>query len=146
MQEYGAAAAGNAGARVVVDLDNEIVEVVLAPQAVARLAAFEPNRLVVMAVGRVFAPGILAADRAHRQKAFRADMAVGTPPQLPGMEGAAGGAAVALALVGPDAAPAERDRDGQISCRQPATAGVAGRGANADDRQRTITHRCLISD
>src|SRR5262245_13576778 len=110
MQEHGAAAPGNARARIVVDLDDEIVEVILAGQAVAGRTARKADRLVVMAVGRIFAPGILGTDRTDRQKAFRADMAVGAPPQAPRMEDAARGAAVALALVGPDAATAERNR------------------------------------
>ena len=62
MQEHGAAAAGDARARVVVDLDDEVVEMILAGQPVAGLAAPKPDRLVVMAVGRVFAPGVLGAD------------------------------------------------------------------------------------
>src|ERR1043166_4442969 len=110
MQEHGAATPGNAGAGVVVDLDDEVVEVIFAPQAVAALAAPAPDRAIVMAVGGVFAPGILGANRANVKMRLGADVTVGAPPQAPGMKDAARGAAVALALVGLDAATAERDR------------------------------------
>ena len=51
------------GVRVVVDLDDEIVEMVVARQPVAGLVAVEPDRLIVVAVVRVLAPGVLGADR-----------------------------------------------------------------------------------
>src|SRR5262245_13661095 len=146
MQEHGAAAPGDARAGVVVDLDDEIVEVVVARQAVAARAALQANRLVVMAVGRVFAPGILGTDRPHREMRFRADMAVGAPPQPLGEEDAAGSAAVALALVGLDAATTERDRYDPAVCDKPAPPGISGGTVNADHRQRPITHICPISD
>ena len=77
------------GARVVIDLDNEIVEVILARQPVAGLVADQPDRLIVMAV----VPGLrtrrLRAGSARTgRKRARARMAVGAPPQLPRMEGA----------------------------------------------------------
>ena len=80
MQEHGAAAPGDARRGIVVDLDDEVVEMILAPQPVAGLAARETNRLVVMAVGRVFAPGILGTNRANRQEGLGPDMTVGAPP------------------------------------------------------------------
>src|SRR5262245_30946919 len=146
MQEHGAAAPGDPRAGVVVDLDNEIVEVVVTRQAVAARPALQANRLVVVPVGRVFAPGILGTDRPHGKMRFRADMAVGPPPQPRGKEDAAGGAAVALALVGLDAATTERNRYGPAISGEPAPAGVSRSGVNADHRQRPITHICLISD
>src|SRR5438067_6680632 len=110
MQEHGAAAPGDARRRIVVDLDDEVVEMLLAPQPVAGLAARETNRLIVMPVGRVFAPGMFGTNRANRQEGLGPDMTVGAPPQPAWMEDAAGGAAVALALVGLDAATSKRDR------------------------------------
>src|SRR4051812_40345450 len=146
MQEHGAAASGNARAGVVVDLDDEIVEVILAPQAVAGLAGRTPHGLVIMAVGRIFAPGVFGPDRPGGNVRPGARMAIGPPPQSPGMEDAARGAAVAFALVGLDAATAERDRDGPAIRREPAPSGIPGGAVNADQRERPITHRCLISD
>jgi hypothetical protein len=66
VQEYGAAAAGDAGEAVVVDLDNKIIEVVVAPEPVAAVIAAPPYRLVVMAARGVFAPGIVRSDGANR--------------------------------------------------------------------------------
>ena len=146
MQEYGAAAPGNARAGVVVDFDNEIVEVIVALQAVAGLACRTPHRLVVVTVGRIFAPGIVSADRPARQMGPGADMAVGPPPQSLRTKDAARGAAIALALVGHDAATAERDGDGPTVGREPTPTGISGSAVNADQREWPITHRCLISD
>src|SRR5262245_58346676 len=99
MQEHGAAASGDARAGVVVDLDDEIVEVILALQAVAGFACGTAHRLVIVAVGRIFAPGVFGLDRPGGNVRLGADMAVGPPPQSPGMEDAARGAAIAFALV-----------------------------------------------
>ena len=74
------AAAGNARRAVVIDLDDEIIEVVVPREPVAGLIAVEPDRLVVMTVVRVLAPGVFGPDRAHRQQGLRADMAIGAPP------------------------------------------------------------------
>src|SRR5689334_14885471 len=135
MQEHRAAAAGNPRTRVVVDLDYEIVEVVLAPQAVAALAAAETNRLIVMTIGRVFAPGVLGADRPDRQEGLRPDVTIGAPPQPARVKDAERGAAVALALVGLDAATSERDRNGPAIGREPPPAGVTCSRGNANHRQ-----------
>src|SRR5260370_11581323 len=58
MQEYRAAAAGDARGAVVIDLDNEIIEMVVARQSIAAATGFEPYRPVVMAALRSFAPGV----------------------------------------------------------------------------------------
>ena len=68
MQEHGAATAGNARTKIVIDLDDEVVEVVLPCQPVAGLVIDQPDRLVVTAVVRIFAPGVFGPDGAKRQK------------------------------------------------------------------------------
>ena len=74
MQEHGAAAAGDARARVVIDLDDEIVEMILARQPVALVVARDADRLVVMPVVGVFAPGVGGRDGARwRDKCAGAD-------------------------------------------------------------------------
>src|SRR5258707_1158389 len=108
MQEHRAAAALDAGRAVVVDLDNEIVEVVVAPQPVAAAIAVQPHRSVVMSACGVFTPGVFRPYGADGQKCARPRMAVGAPPQLPRPERAFRGPSVALALVGPDAAAPQR--------------------------------------
>jgi len=101
VQEHGAAAMRDARATVVIDLDDEVIEMILAFQAVAGGIARALDRPVVMPIVGVLAPGIVTADRLH--------VTVGAPPQFFGMEDAPGRAAVAFALVGADAAAAERD-------------------------------------
>ena len=110
MQEDRAAAAGYSGLGVVIDLDDEIIEVIVAPEPVAAAIRRQPHRLVVMAIAGVFAPGVLGPDGANRQERARPGVAVGPPPQLPRPERAPGGAAIALALVGQNAAAPQRDR------------------------------------
>jgi hypothetical protein len=86
MQKYRAATASDARRAVVIDLDNEIVEAVVAREPIAAAISVEPHRLVVMAAPGIFAPGVLPADGANRQKCPRPRVAVGAPPQLPGPE------------------------------------------------------------
>ena len=76
MQEYRTTAAGHTGSAVVVDLDDEIVEVILAGQPVAGVVARQPDGLVVMAISGVFAPGVLGTNRPDRQKRLRPPVAV----------------------------------------------------------------------
>src|SRR5665213_385922 len=132
MQEHRAAAAGDSRRNVVVDLDDEIVEMIGARQAVAALIALQPHGLIIVAARRVLAPGILRPDRTNRQKGFGPRVPIGAPPQPPWPKCASWGAAVALALVGLDAAAPERHRYRQAACREPALARIARRGANAD--------------
>src|ERR1700736_483077 len=146
MQEYRAAAAGDARGTVVIDLDNKIIEVIVALEPIAAAIAIQPHRLVVMAAPGVFAPGVFRSDSANRQKCMRPRVAVGAPPQLPGPERAFWGPAIALALVGPDSAAPERDRYRSPARGQPAPAWIAGGGVNPDRRKRPITQGCLISD
>src|ERR1700704_5741670 len=118
MQEYRAAAADNARRAVVIDLDNEIIEVIVALEPIAVAIAIQPHWLVVMTAPRVFAPGVLGPDGANRQKSARPRVAVGAPPQLPRPKCASRGTAIALALVGLDAAASESNRHGQSFGRE----------------------------
>ena len=113
MHEHGAAASGDPRAGVVIQFDDEIVEMVGALEPVAGLLRLEPDRLIVMAVTGILAPAVGAPDAAHRQLRPWPRNTVGAPPHPPQPEGAARRAAVALALIGPDTAPAERDREGE---------------------------------
>ena len=49
MQEDGAAAAGYAWRAVMIDLDDEVIEVIVAFEPVAAMRGIEPHRLIVMA-------------------------------------------------------------------------------------------------
>ena len=145
MQEYRAAAAGNARGAVVIDFDDEIIEVVVALQPVAAAGRLAPYRLVVMAACGIFAPGIFRPDRANGQECPRPRMAVGPPPQSAWPERAFWGAAVALVLVGPNSAAPQRDGDRLSARNQPAPARIARACANSDCGQWPISRTCLIS-
>src|ERR1700744_2809906 len=115
MKEHGAAAACDRGQRVVIDLDDVIIEMILAREPVAAGLAAESDRLIVMTAGRVFAPGIVGTYDANRQESLWSGRAVGTPPQSTRPESPFRGPAVALAFIGDDSAPAEGDRDGLLA-------------------------------
>ena len=129
-----------------IDLDDEIVKVIVARQPVSCLIADQADRLIVMAVLRVFAPGVFGPDWPDRQKGARLRMAVGAPPQLQRAIDASGSAAVALPFIGEDAAATKCHRHGPAVGGQPAPARIAGGRSNADRRKRPITRICLISD
>jgi hypothetical protein len=145
MQEYRAAATGDARRGVVIDLDNEIVEVIVALEPIAAAIAIQPYRPVVVAAVRVLAPGILRPDGASRQEGLRPRMPVGAPPQSPRPEAAFRGPAVAFALVGDDSPASQCDRDGLPAGCKPAPAGIAGGSADPDRGQRPITSFCSVS-
>jgi hypothetical protein len=138
MQKYRAAAPLDARLRVVIDLDDEIIKLVVALKPIAALRAIQPHRLVVMTAGWIFAPGVFGPDGANRQKGTGPWMTVGTPPQLPRPECAFGGSTIAFALVGPDAASPQRDRYSLSARREPAPARIAGGGTNPDRRKRPV--------
>jgi len=135
VDEHGAATAGDARPRVVVELDDQIVKLVQALETVAGSVGIAPDRLVVVAIPGVFAPGVIAADTPDRQLGHWPSHPVGAPPQPPQPERAARGAAVTLALVGPNAAATERDRQCKGAGGQNAAGSRAGLGANAKRRK-----------
>ena len=104
VDEDRAAASGNARTRVVVDLDNEIVEIILARKPVGGNVGTHFDRAIVAAVGGVLAPSVGRRNTLHRQRRGWPWMLVGPPPKLPQSKAAARRTAVALALVGLDPA------------------------------------------
>ena len=100
------AVAGDPRAGVVVDFDDEIVEPVSAPKAVAWFIGRPPERPIVAAVLRIFAPGILSHDRADGQQSARPRYAVCPPPQPNRMKLPCRRCAVAFPFRGFDAGPA----------------------------------------
>src|SRR6185437_16860030 len=138
MQKHRAAAASDAWPGVVVDLDDEIIKMVLARQPVSGFLAGEPDRPVIMAIARVFAPGVLGPDRMNGQMRPRPRMAVGPPPQFSGVKHTPRRAAVALALVSEDATAPECDRNGHAISRKPALPGISGPPPNPDHGKRPL--------
>src|SRR5262249_45317978 len=98
-------------ARVVVDFDDEIVEVVFPPKAVPAVACRPVEWPVVAATAGIPTPGEGGADAAHWQRCRRARMAVGPPPQADEAKSAARGRAIAFEFVGADAPASEHDRE-----------------------------------
>src|SRR5947209_20191846 len=115
-------------------------------EPVAALLAFAADPLVVVAIAGVFAPGVRAGDDPGRQKGLRPAVAVAPPPQLPRPEASSGGAAIALALVGQNAAAPQRHRNRQLSGGQPTPAWIAGRRLNADRRERGRAPSLNVTD
>ncbi len=136
MDEYRAAAPGNARARIVVDLDDEVVEVILAPEPVARLVGPAAEGAVVAPVGGVLVPGIVRADRPDRKPRARPRRAVRPPPQPPQLKAATRRAPVAFALVGPDTAAPERHRNRQPPRREQAFSPLPGSGTHPEQTER----------
>ena len=110
MDKYGAAPPGDAGTLVMVDFNDEIVEGIFAPQPVAWFNGRPSKRMIVAPVFGIFAPSIGLADSADWEHRSRGRAPVASPPQPQRPERAAGRPAIALALVGLNAGPAEGDR------------------------------------
>jgi hypothetical protein len=145
VKKYRAAEAGDAGAGVVIDLDDEIVEVVVAPEPVRAGIAGEPDRSIVMAAGGILAPAILGANSASGQEGLRPRMTVGAPPQTQRPENASGRPTVALALVGKNSSAPKRNRDHLVASRQPAPPGIASGSADSDRTEGAIGRSHLVS-
>ena len=140
VNEHRAAAAGNARPGVVVDFDNQIIEMVGAAQPVAGLSGRQPEGPIVAPVGRILAPGIVRPDSPDRQPRDRPRSAVGPPPQPHQPKPAARRCAVAFALVGQDAAAAERHRQCQRPGDQPSFGPVARPGPHPQRLQGSRRH------
>ena len=138
VDENGATASCNARTRVVVDLDDEIVERVLAREPVGAAVPRNVDMPVIATVARVFAPAVVRPDPSRRQKSLRPRMTVGAPPQAYQPVAAARRAAVALALVGANAAAAERNGNCATCGREPAAARLTWLAAYNDTVERSV--------
>ena len=136
VNEHRASAAGDSWTAVVVQLDDQVVEAIGSPEPVAGMVRRKTDWLVVAAVGRVFAPAVVAVDAPDRQARARAGCAVGSPPQPPESERAARRTAIAFALIGFNAAAPKRNRERKRSCDQPTAAAVSRLGTHADGSKR----------
>jgi DNA-binding response OmpR family regulator len=141
MHEYGAAASRNARAGVVIDLDDEVVEAVIAPQSIAWFIGRADEGPIVPAIDGIIAPCEPWGDAARRQQGPRPQEAVGPPPQAEQAKAAARGPAVAFSLVGADARSPQDDRHGERSRQQHAAGAIARPGAHPDQWKRQVSHR-----
>ena len=137
MHEHGAASACHPGAGVVVDFDDEIVEVVGPPKAVAAVGGCPSKRAVIPSVGGILAPGEVGGDAVGGQQRLRMPVAIGPPPQADQPKSAPRGRAVALEFVGADTPSAEHDRERQRTREQDAL----GRAARSGPATRSSDYR-----
>lgn len=132
MKKDSAAAPGDARRCVVIDLDDEIVEMVVARQSVDTAGIVQLDWPVVMTVVWIFAPAVVRVNRPNGQSGRGPDVPVSSPPQPQRVKNASRGAAIAFSLVGENAATAESDGKGLLAKRHPAALTVAGRRAYMD--------------
>ena len=71
MDEYGASQARLRRVVIVANGDDDIVEIVLAPQHFMRRVKGQLDEPIIVAVSRFVAPSVIAGQRAHRQPARR---------------------------------------------------------------------------
>jgi len=109
MDKHGAAATGDTGPRVVIKLEKNIVESVIAPEAVTWFIGRSSERAIVAPIGWIFTPGVGGTDPAKGQRCPRARKAIRPPSQPHRAKPAVRRAPIALAFIGPDAGVAERD-------------------------------------
>jgi hypothetical protein len=133
MNENRAAAVLYSGARVVIQFDHQIVQMIFALQTVARARGRQPDWRIVTPIIGVFAPAVVGADWPCRQERARARQTVGAPPKPHKPETAARRRAVALKLVGPDACAAKRHQSRCTAEPQLSTRGAARRACDAED-------------
>lgn len=140
MNEHGAAAAGDARPRIVIEFDEDIVEGVVAAKPVAWFIGRPPERPIVTPVGRIFTPGVAGSDTTSRQQCSRMREAVGPPPQPHGTKSPARGAAVALALVRSHAGAPEGNGHGQVAGAEPALRSPPRPRTDLDPGKRSPSH------
>ena len=123
-----AAATGNAWPGVVIDLDDDVIEAVVAPQPVAWFIGRPPKGTVVAPVVGVFAPCVGRTDAADRKPCPRAGEPIGPPPQSHRTKLPVRRAAIAFPLVGPHAGAAKRNRQAPRTGAEPPLRPPAGPG------------------
>src|SRR5262245_45872932 len=111
MQEDRAAAPGHPRAGIVVDLDDQVVKPVAAPEAVAWFIDRPSEGAVVAAVGRILAPGQVHPDPPDRQPRRWPRSPIRALPQAQRPETPGRGRPIAFPLVGPDAGAPQYHRD-----------------------------------
>src|SRR5690348_12750884 len=119
MNEDSTAVAGDPRTRVMVDLDEEIIEPVGALEPVAWFIGRPPERPVVAPVFGIFTPGIVRRDRPNRQLRARARQTVSAPPQPHRTELPCRRRAIAFAFRRLDAGPAQGGANSALPRHEP---------------------------
>jgi hypothetical protein len=103
-----------------VDFNKEVVQSIAPPKPIAWFTGRPHDGTVVVPVSGLFTPGGGLCNAPGRQQAARAREPIRAPPQSQRPKPALRRAAVALAFIGFNAAPAERGRQDQRSCAKQA--------------------------
>lgn len=80
MYKNRATAAGNSRALVMIDLNDEIIEMIGAPQTITWYHRINPERAIIAPVAGVFRPSIVRFDSTQREVRTRWRAAIGAPP------------------------------------------------------------------
>ena len=127
--------------RIVVELDDKVVETIGPPQTVARSSGRTPERPIVARVQRVLAPSKVRRYAPHREQCCGAGVAIGPPPQPYEPKPAARGPTIAFKLVGTHAATTKHNRDSPGAGQQKAPRPETGPCTDPNHRQTARSHR-----
>src|SRR5580704_2464643 len=130
VDEHRASKPGDARPCIVIDLDDKIIEMIRAPQAIAGCVGRAADWAIVGTVAGVFTPGVVRRNSANRQQCSRRRAAICAPPKPHETKAPAWRGAVALTLVRLDAGPAERYRNSEGAGGEPAPCPIARTGAD----------------
>ena len=144
VKEYGTTPPRDTRAGVVVDLDEDVVEVILAPQTVARLRGRAAERTVVAAVGGILAPSQIGRNASCRKQRAGPGVPIRSPPQAKRPKTPARGRAVALELVGAQPSPPEHDGHRAPADEKNAPAAGSRPRAHPNKAVATLWHRANI--
>lgn len=115
MNEYRAAAPGDARTPVMIDFNNNIIEMVGPDKTVSGCPGRPSDRAVVIAVGRVFRPRVVWPNPAQGKECAGRQAAVGTPPDSHRTEPATRRPPIPLAFIGDNAGSPERSGNGGVA-------------------------------
>lgn len=146
MDEYCAATVRNPGPGIVIELDDQVIEVIIAPQPVAGCMFRSTDRPVVASIRRILAPGVGSVDAAHRQSGARTWTAIGAPPHLTRPESSLRRRPVAFTLVGANAGSPERGSASRRIGENPATRRQARSRPDVNKSQGCQSHTRKIME
>jgi hypothetical protein len=108
MHEDRAAAAPDTRKVIISEHDHEVIEMIIAHQALGASHRRKLDATIVVPVARIVAPAVAGTDRAHRNTGPRREMTVRPIQDLPQGEAAGGRGAIAFPLQRFDPGVAER--------------------------------------
>ena len=144
MNEDCATAARDTWPRIVVDLDDQVVEVIVAPKSVAWFIGRAAERAVVTSIFGIFTPSSMWIDPPYWKTCAWPQVAIRPPPHTDQAKSPARGGAVTLALVRPYARAAEHDWNRKRPGEHDSGGPSPGPRADANDPQeRPRSHAAI---